>query len=283
MASGRTDRQISSTSISIISSSSRITPSTSSLVCSSCSRSGCNSSSCCSIRYSRHSAAEDSGDNKGLSEKRDSGEKERSQDALKEGQPRPGSDPEADAQCEKVGKGSKMNYEEFVGDCKDEDEKVEERVDAKDGCEGHLHSLNAADEDSGDDTGLSEKRDSDEKGKSQDALKDDQPRFGSNPEADAEDECEEFVQDSKDEERKVKDHVDTKIGFDGYLHSIRSAVDDSGGRKGPSVKLDSDEKETARSTTRSSGRTPRTRTRRRRNASTSRTGSKAIFILRIRR
>merc|ERR1712139_401891 len=68
----------------------------------------------------------------------------------------------------------------------DEDKKVKERVDAENAFDGYLHSMRSAVEGSGDNKGLSEKLDSDEKEKIQDALKDGQSWLGSNPEADAE-------------------------------------------------------------------------------------------------
>merc|ERR1719172_379711 len=68
----------------------------------------------------------------------------------------------------------------------DEDKKVKERVDAKNAFDGYLHSMRSATEGSGDNKGLSEKLDEDEKEKIQDALKDGQSWIDSNPEADAE-------------------------------------------------------------------------------------------------
>merc|ERR1712099_76625 len=68
----------------------------------------------------------------------------------------------------------------------DEDKKVKERVDAKNAFDGYLHSMRSATEGSGDDKGLSEKMDSEEKEKIMDALKDGQSWMDSNPEADAE-------------------------------------------------------------------------------------------------
>merc|ERR1712151_305424 len=68
----------------------------------------------------------------------------------------------------------------------DEDKKVKERVDAKNAFDGYLHSMRSAVEGSGDNKGLSEKLDSDEKENIQDALKDGQSWLDSNPEADAE-------------------------------------------------------------------------------------------------
>merc|ERR1712056_30425 len=68
----------------------------------------------------------------------------------------------------------------------DEDKKVKERVDAKNAFDGYLHSMRSATEGSGENKGLSEKMDSDEKEKVMDALKDGQQWLDSNPEADAE-------------------------------------------------------------------------------------------------
>merc|ERR1711907_341597 len=68
----------------------------------------------------------------------------------------------------------------------DEDKKVKERVDAKNAFDGYIHSMRGAVEGSGDNKGLSEKIDSDEKEKIMDALKDGQSWMDSNPEADSE-------------------------------------------------------------------------------------------------
>merc|ERR1712157_393334 len=68
----------------------------------------------------------------------------------------------------------------------DEDKKVKERVDAKNAFDGYLHSMRAAVEGSGDNKGLSEKLDDEEKEQIMDALKDGQSWMDSNPEADAE-------------------------------------------------------------------------------------------------
>jgi len=68
----------------------------------------------------------------------------------------------------------------------EEDKKVKERVDAKNAFDGYMHSMKSAVEGSGENKGLSEKMDSDEKEKIQDALKDGQEWMDSNPEADAE-------------------------------------------------------------------------------------------------
>jgi len=68
----------------------------------------------------------------------------------------------------------------------DEDKKVKERVDAKNSMDGYIHSMRSATEGSGENKGLSEKMDSDEKEKILDALKDGQSWLDSNPEADSE-------------------------------------------------------------------------------------------------
>merc|ERR1712084_14606 len=68
----------------------------------------------------------------------------------------------------------------------DEDKKVKERVDAKNAFDGYLHSMRSAAEGSGDNKGLSEKLDAEEKEQVLDALKDGQSWLDSNPEADAE-------------------------------------------------------------------------------------------------
>merc|ERR1711972_1090073 len=52
-------------------------------------------------------------------------------------------------------------------------------------------------------------------------------------------EAEEFA----DEDKKVKERVDAKNAFDGYIHSMRSATEGSGENKGLSEKMDEDEKE----------------------------------------
>merc|ERR1711920_208350 len=68
----------------------------------------------------------------------------------------------------------------------DEDKKVKERVDAKNAFDGYIHSMRSATEGSGENKGLSEKMDEEEKEKVMDALKDGQSWLDSNPEADAE-------------------------------------------------------------------------------------------------
>merc|ERR1712036_154816 len=68
----------------------------------------------------------------------------------------------------------------------DEDKKVKERVDAKNAFDGYLHSMRSAAEGSGDNKGLSEKLDDDEKDQIGEAIKDGQSWLDSNPEADAE-------------------------------------------------------------------------------------------------
>jgi heat shock protein 5 len=68
----------------------------------------------------------------------------------------------------------------------DEDKKVKERVDAKNGFDNYLASVKGAVEGSGENKGLSEKLDDDEKEKIQEALKDGTEWLTSNPEAEAE-------------------------------------------------------------------------------------------------
>merc|ERR1739841_118203 len=68
----------------------------------------------------------------------------------------------------------------------DEDKKVRERVDAKNALDGYLHSMRSAAEGSGENKGLSEKLESEEKEKIMDAIKDGQSWLDSNPEADSE-------------------------------------------------------------------------------------------------
>merc|ERR1711957_892767 len=46
-----------------------------------------------------------------------------------------------------------------------------------------------------------------------------------------------------DEDKKVRERVDVKNSFDGYLHSMRGAAEGSADNKGLSEKLDDDEKE----------------------------------------
>merc|ERR1719375_2371784 len=68
----------------------------------------------------------------------------------------------------------------------EEDKKMKERVDAKNAFDNYLFSLKTAVEGSGDNKGLSEKLDDEEKTTIQDAIKDGQEWLSSNPEADAE-------------------------------------------------------------------------------------------------
>merc|ERR1711988_160204 len=68
----------------------------------------------------------------------------------------------------------------------DEDKKVKERIDARNAFDGYLQSMRSAAEGSGDDKGLSEKLDDDEKEQIAEAIKDGQDWLSSNPEADAE-------------------------------------------------------------------------------------------------
>lgn len=72
--------------------------------------------------------------------------------------------------------------EEFA----DEDKKVKERIDAKNAFDGYLHSLKSAVEGSGENKGLSEKMDEEDKEKVKEAMADGQGWMESNAEADAE-------------------------------------------------------------------------------------------------
>merc|ERR1711988_2014110 len=74
----------------------------------------------------------------------------------------------------------------YVAFTEDEDKKVKERVDAKNAFDGYIHSMRGAAEGSGENKGLSEKLESEEKEQIMDALKDGQSWIDSNPEADAE-------------------------------------------------------------------------------------------------
>merc|ERR1719478_933051 len=69
----------------------------------------------------------------------------------------------------------------------DEDKKVKERVDAKNAFENYSHSMRVTVEGSGDNKGLSEKLDDEEKEKIKDALKEAEEWMAANAEADPED------------------------------------------------------------------------------------------------
>jgi len=68
----------------------------------------------------------------------------------------------------------------------DEDKKVKERIDAKNAFDGYMHSLKGAVEGTGDNKGLSEKMDEEDKEKVKEAMEDGESWMSSNPEADAE-------------------------------------------------------------------------------------------------
>merc|ERR1712072_639709 len=72
--------------------------------------------------------------------------------------------------------------EEFA----EEDKLAKERIDAHNAFDGYIHSMKSAIEGSGDNKGLGEKMDEDEKETIDDAIKDGQDWLSSNPEADAE-------------------------------------------------------------------------------------------------
>merc|ERR1712029_1276294 len=61
-----------------------------------------------------------------------------------------------------------------------------------------------------------------------------------------EEQIEKMIKDAEmyaDEDKKVRERVDAKNAFDGYLHSMRGAAEGSGDNKGLSEKLDDDKKE----------------------------------------
>jgi heat shock protein 5 len=61
-----------------------------------------------------------------------------------------------------------------------------------------------------------------------------------------EEQIEKMIKDAElfaDEDKKVRERVDAKNAFDGYLHSMRAAAEGSSDSKGLSEKLDDDEKE----------------------------------------
>merc|ERR1711977_385154 len=72
--------------------------------------------------------------------------------------------------------------EEFA----EEDKLAKERIDARNAFDGYIHSMKSAIEGSGDNKGMGEKMDEDEKETIDDAIKDGQDWLSSNPEADAE-------------------------------------------------------------------------------------------------
>merc|ERR1712159_164483 len=72
--------------------------------------------------------------------------------------------------------------EEFA----EEDKLAKEKIDARNAFDGYIHSMKSAIEGSGDNKGLGEKMDEDEKETIDDAIKDGQDWLSSNPEADAE-------------------------------------------------------------------------------------------------
>merc|ERR1712118_383119 len=68
----------------------------------------------------------------------------------------------------------------------EEDKLAKERIDARNAFDGYIHSMKSAVEGSGDNKGLGDKMDEDEKETIDDAIKDGQDWLSSNPEADAE-------------------------------------------------------------------------------------------------
>merc|ERR1719221_620428 len=92
------------------------------------------------------------------------------------------------AQDKGTGKEEKITITNDKGRLTEEqiEKKVKEGVDAKNAFDGYIHSMRSATEGSGENKGLSEKMDEDEKEKIMDALKDGQSWLDSNPEADSE-------------------------------------------------------------------------------------------------
>merc|ERR1712146_82231 len=68
----------------------------------------------------------------------------------------------------------------------EEDKLIKERVDARNAFDNYLHSMKSAVEGSGDNPGVGDKMDEDEKETVFDAIKDGQDWLSANPEADAE-------------------------------------------------------------------------------------------------
>merc|ERR1719288_264324 len=63
----------------------------------------------------------------------------------------------------------------------------------------------------------------------------------------SEEEIERMIKEAEehaDEDKQTRERVDAKNAFEGYIHSMKSALDGSGSNKGLSEKLEDDEKET---------------------------------------
>merc|ERR1719414_939412 len=92
------------------------------------------------------------------------------------------------AEDKATGKGEKITITNDKGRLSEEqiEKMIKERVDAKNAFDGYLHSMRSATEGSGENKGLSEKLDEEEKEKIMDTIKDGQSWIDSNPEADAE-------------------------------------------------------------------------------------------------
>jgi len=78
------------------------------------------------------------------------------------------------------------DFDDFAEEFAEEDKLAKERIDARNAFDGYIHSMKSAVEGSGDNKGLGEKMDEDEKETIEDAIKDGQDWLSSNPEADAE-------------------------------------------------------------------------------------------------
>merc|ERR1712124_182939 len=92
-----------------------------------------------------------------------------------------------------------------------------------------------------------------------------------------EEEIEKMIREAEEfseEDKLAKERIDARNAFDGYIHSMKSAIEGSGDNKGLGEKMDEDEKETiddpsrtARTGSRATRRPTRRRSRRSRRRS----------------
>merc|ERR1712118_149819 len=85
-----------------------------------------------------------------------------------------------------TGNAEKITITNDKGRFAEEDKLAKERIDARNAFDGYIHSMKSAIEGSGENKGLGENMDEDEKETIDDAIKDGQDWLSSNPEADAE-------------------------------------------------------------------------------------------------
>merc|ERR1712118_303390 len=85
-----------------------------------------------------------------------------------------------------TGNAEKITITNDKGRFAEEDKLAKERIDARNAFDGYIHSMKSAIEGSGENKGLGEKMDEDEKETIDDAIKDGQDWLSSNQEADAE-------------------------------------------------------------------------------------------------